>query len=98
LFVYPSFYEGFGIPTLEAMSFDCPVACSNSSSITEVVGDAAELFDPSSSEDIGEAVERVLGNAVLRKTLVLRGRGRIKLFSWESCAEQTLNVYRRLLS
>lgn len=98
LFVYPSLYEGFGIPPLEAMSFDCPVVCSDASSIPEVVGDAAELFDPHSSDALGAAVERVLSNTALRQTLIARGRERIKLFSWERCAQQTMNVYRELLS
>lgn len=98
LFVYPSRYEGFGIPPLEAMSFDCPVACSNVSSIPEVVGDAAEFFDPDSIESIGQAIERVLNDATLRDVLVARGRERIKLFYWERCAEQTLDVYRSLLT
>lgn len=98
LFVYPSRYEGFGIPPLEAMSFDCPVACSNTSSIPEVVGNAAEFFDPDSIESIGHAIERVLNDRPLRQILVARGRERIKLFSWERCAEQTLDVYRSLLT
>lgn len=98
LFVYPSRYEGFGIPPLEAMSFDCPVACSNTSSIPEVVGDAAEFFDPDSIESMGHAIERVLNDRPLRQALVARGRERIKLFSWERCAEQTLDVYRSLLT
>ena len=97
LFIYPSRYEGFGIPPLEAMSFDCPVACSNTSSIPEVVGDAAEMFDPDSIESIGQAIERVLSDMSLRQALVVRGRERIKLFSWQRCAEQTLDVYRSLL-
>jgi glycosyltransferase involved in cell wall biosynthesis len=97
LFVYPSRYEGFGIPPLEAMSFDCPVVCSNTSSIPEVVGDAAELFDPNSSDSTGRAIEHVLNDMVLRQDLVARGRERIKQFSWKRCAEQTLDVYRRLL-
>lgn len=98
LFVYPSLYEGFGIPPLEAMSFDCPVACSNSSSLPEVVGQAAELFDPGSPEAIGSSIERVLNNAELRQLLIENGRNRIKLFSWERCAQQTMNVYQRVLS
>lgn len=98
LFVYPSRYEGFGIPPLEAMSFDCPVACSNTSSIPEVVGDAAEFFNPDSVESIGYATERVLNDTTLRHVLIARGRERIKLFSWERCAEQTLDVYRSLLT
>lgn len=98
LFVYPSRYEGFGIPPLEAMSFDCPVACANRSSIPEVVGDAAAFFDPDSSDSIAKAIETVLNNATLRETLIARGRERIKMFSWQRCAEQTLDVYRKLLT
>lgn len=97
VFVYPSLYEGFGIPPLEAMSFDCPVACSNSSSIPEVVGDAALLFDPNSVQAITNALNDLINNIVLRDTLVARGRERIKLFSWSRCSEQTLKVYNALL-
>ncbi|MHB1085894.1 MAG: glycosyltransferase family 4 protein [Thiobacillus sp.] len=97
LFVYPSLYEGFGIPPLEAMSFDCPVVCSNTSSIPEVVGDAAELFDPNSTEALIASIERILNDKVLRQTLVMRGRERIKIFSWERCAQQTMDVYRGLV-
>lgn len=98
LFVYPSIYEGFGLPPLEAMSFDCPVVCSNASSIPEVVGDAAELFDPYLSDALEASIERVLNDTALRQTLIMRGRKRIKLFSWERCAQQTMNVYRDILS
>ena len=98
LFVYPSLYEGFGIPPLEAMSFDCPVVCSDASSIPEVVGDAAELFDPHSPDALGTSIERVLNDAALRQTLIARGRERIKLFSWERCARQTTHIYRGLLA
>lgn len=98
LFVYPSCYEGFGFPPLEAMSFDCPVACSDASAIPEIVGDAAELFDPNSPDAIGAAIERVLSGDGLREALVMRGRERLKMFSWERCARETLDVYRRLLS
>jgi len=97
-FIYPSLYEGFGIPPLEAMSFDCPVICSNVSSIPEVVGDAGEMFDPSDSESMRMAIERVIEDSALRETLIVRGRERIKLFSWERCAQETLNVYRQVLS
>jgi glycosyltransferase involved in cell wall biosynthesis len=98
LFVYPSCYEGFGIPPLEAMSFDCPVACSNRSSIPEVVGDAAALFDPDSVDSIATVIESTLSDARLMQNLVARGRERIKLFSWNRCAEQTWDIYRRLLA
>ncbi|MDP9052031.1 MAG: glycosyltransferase family 4 protein, partial [Acidobacteriota bacterium] len=97
-FVYPSLYEGFGIPPLEAMSFNCPVVCSGLSSIPEVVGNAAEMFDPYDPESIQKAIERVATDEVLRETLVSRGRERVKQFSWERCAKETLDVYSRVLS
>ena len=98
LFVYPSCFEGFGIPILEAMSFDCPVVCSNAGSIPEVASNAAELFDPRSPNDLEKAIERVLNNTSLRQTLIMAGRERIKLFSWEQCSRETLEVYRRTLA
>lgn len=96
-FVYPSLYEGFGIPPLEAMAHDCPVVCSHTSSIPEVVGHAGEYFAP---EDVGamrEALERVVNSEALRNTLILKGRERLKRFSWERCAAETYDVYRKLL-
>jgi len=98
VFVYPSLYEGFGIPPLEAMNFDCPVVCSDASSIPEVVGDAAERFDPYDPDSMRIAIERVTTDEALRRTLVARGRDRIKQFSWERCAKETLAVYTRVLS
>jgi len=97
-FVYPSLYEGFGIPPLEAMSFDCPVVCSNVSSIPEVVGNAGEMFDPYNPDSIRGAIERVIGDTKLREVLIRRGQERIKLFSWERCAQETLDVYRKVLA
>lgn len=96
-FVYPSLYEGFGIPPLEAMSFDCPVVCSNASSIPEVVGDAAELFDPKNEEEIRLAIERVTESRQVRDELVARGRARCRQFSWEKCASETLAVYAGMM-
>jgi glycosyltransferase involved in cell wall biosynthesis len=98
LFVCPSFYEGFGIPVLEAMSLDCPVACSNSSSLPEVVGNAAKLFDPADRDSIRSALESVLGSPSAATTLKERGRIRRQLFSWRSCAENTVDIYRRVLN
>ena len=97
IFVYPSLYEGFGIPPLEAMSFDCPVACSNTSSLPEVLGNAAVFFDPELFESIANTIELVLTDEVLAQSLVQRGRELIINFSWERCAQQTLDVYRRLV-
>lgn len=98
LFVYPSLYEGFGIPPLEAMSLDCPVACSNASSIPEVVGDAAAYFDPANPESIRDMLEEVLSSMALRDSLVERGRLRRELFSWQRCARETVEIYGKVMS
>lgn len=96
-FIYPSLYEGFGIPPLEAMSHDCPVVCSNTSSIPEVVGDAAEYFDPADTENMRAAIERVVTSDSYGKSLIARGRERLKCFSWDRCAIETLDIYRKLV-
>lgn len=97
LFVYPSLYEGFGIPPLEAMSHGCPVVCSNTSSIPEVVGDAGEYFEPGNVDSIRAAIERVAESQIRREELIAKGRERLRCFGWDRCAEQTLDVYRRLI-
>lgn len=97
MFVYPSLYEGFGIPPLEAMSFTCPVAASNTSSIPEVVGDAAIQFNPFDIESIADALVMLSSDFTLQRRLIDLGRKRIDSFSWERCAMQTLAVYRDLL-
>lgn len=96
-FVYPSLYEGFGIPPLEAMSLGCPVICGNTSSIPEVVGDAGEYFDPADIESMRVAIETVLQSPVRSKELVAKGHARRSLFSWQRCASETLDVYRSIL-
>jgi glycosyltransferase involved in cell wall biosynthesis len=96
LFVCPSLCEGFGIPVLEAMSLECPVACSNSSSLPEVVGDAAKQFDPLDRDSIRSALESVLDSPSSAAALKERGRIRSQLFSWRSCAENTVDIYRRV--
>lgn len=95
-FVYPSKYEGFGIPPLEAMSVDCPVICSNTSSIPEVVGEAGAYFDPHNVESIRAGIEHVLQSSTRRQELISLGRLRRGLFSWHRCAQETHNVYQRL--
>jgi glycosyltransferase involved in cell wall biosynthesis len=96
-FVYPSLYEGFGIPPLEAMSLDCPVVCSNTSSIPEVVGAAGEYFDPYDLDSMIEAIEKVVYSEEVSNNLRKLGKERVKKFSWDLCAEQTMKVYQSLL-
>jgi len=98
VFVYPSLYEGFGLPPLEAMSLGCPVACSGTSSIPEVVGDAAVSFDPADSDAIRMSLEGLLGSGSRLTELVARGAARSRLFSWRRCAQETVEVYRRTLA
>jgi len=97
MFVYPSLYEGFGIPLLEAMSFGCPVACSNTSSIPEVVGDAALQFNPSDTDAIADALVALSSSPALRAQLIELGKSRVRSFSWNKCAMQTLEIYKKLL-
>jgi glycosyltransferase involved in cell wall biosynthesis len=98
LFVFPSLYEGFGIPPLEAMARGTPVVSSNAAALPEVVGDAAELVDPLDEVGLAEAIKRVLTNASRREELTIRGRERAARFSWEQTARRTLAVYERVAS
>lgn len=95
-FVYPSHYEGFGMPPLEAMAHKCPVISSNTSSMPEVIGDAAEYFDPSSIQSITAAIEAVVYSSSRTQDLLARGIQRIQHFSWQRCAESTLEIYQKL--
>ena len=96
--VYPSLYEGFGIPIAEAMACECPVVCSNTSSMTEVAGDAAQYFDPYDSDNMRVAIENVVNSNDTRSDLRSRGRRRAAQFSWEHCARHTLDIYSLLAS
>ena len=97
LFVFPSLYEGWGLPVLEAMACGTPVACANSSSLPEVVGEAGRLFDPHSVAEIRDAVAELLEDDTLRADLSQRGLARASRFSWQATAAATLRCYRELL-
>lgn len=94
LFAYPTLLEGFGLPVLEAMERGVPVACSNTTSLPEVAGDAAELFDPTDTAAIGAAMARIIDNPELRASLIKRGHERAAEFTWQRTALGTIDVYR----
>ena len=97
VFVFPSFYEGFGIPVLEGMACGVPVITSKVSSMPEVGGDAAVYFDPFDENDMAEKIETVLNNEMLRREMIAKGLEKVKGYSWKKCAEATLQVYREVL-
>lgn len=95
-FLFPSLYEGFGLPVLEAMACGTPVIVSNAASLPEVAGEAALLIDPHSVESISTAVQRVLTDATLKLDLRARGLARAAQFTWEKNARETLAIYRHV--
>ena len=97
LFLYPSLYEGFGIPPLESMACGTPVITSNTTSIPEIVGDAALQIDPNSQEELEAAVYKLLVDHSLRDNLIQRGLARAKQFSWRRMAEETLDIYKSII-
>lgn len=96
VFVFPSIYEGFGIPPLEAMCHGCPVVCADTASLPEVVGDAAELVNPENVENIADGIFRVLSSDNYRQELTKRGYDRAKTFSWETSAHRLTEVCKNL--
>ncbi len=97
VFAYPSLYEGFGLPVLEAMASGVPVVTSNRSSLAEVAGDCAQMIEPEDRDALSGALQAMLEPSAERRQRVARGLAWAKTFTWERCAEQTLAVYRRAL-
>lgn len=92
-FVFPSLYEGFGIPVLEAFACNCPAVISNTSSLPEVGGNAVEYFNPKDIKSIESSVRRVVNDEVLRKEMRRKGKERLKMFSWEKSANKFVKIY-----
>ncbi len=97
VFVYPSFYEGFGLPVIEAMACGVPVIASNTSSFPEIVGDAGILVNPYDSNELKEAIKHVLEDSQMSRNLSERGVNRAKLYTWGKCAKETVSVYETIL-
>jgi glycosyltransferase involved in cell wall biosynthesis len=97
LFVFPSLYEGFGLPLLEAMACGTPVVAANNSSIPEIAGDAALLVEAKDANAIADAMARILSDETIHSTLKRIGLERAASFSWEKCAQETMAIYRRAL-
>lgn len=94
ILAFPSLFEGFGIPLVEAMASDIPIICSKSSCVPEIAGDAAILFNAEKPEEIADAILEVYNNPILRQDLVEKGKERRKLFSWKKCAEETVQYIK----
>ena len=96
VFVYPSLYEGFGFPVVQAMAAGVPVITSNTSCLPEIAGDAAVLVDPRSPSEIASALTRLLDSESTRAQFGARGRERAGMFRWETCAARTLDFFHRI--
>jgi glycosyltransferase involved in cell wall biosynthesis len=95
-FLFPSLYEGFGLPLLEAMKCGCPVVCANNSSLPEVAGEAALYVDAEDVDALAAAIEKAAADDAVRQDLAAKGRIQVTKFSWASCADETAAIYRRL--
>jgi len=98
LYVFPSFYEGFGLPPLEAMTHGCPVVSSNRSSMPEILGQAAVYFNPEDEDEMLNKIKKVIDDIDLQKDLIQKGYQQIKKYHWQNNAKETLEVYNRLIT
>jgi len=96
LYIFPSFMEGFGLPPLEAMSYELPVVSSDSSCLPEILGEAAMYFNPRDQQSMIKVVRQVLSNQQIQDDLKAQGLKQVQKYSWEKCAQETLAVYSGL--
>lgn len=96
-YIFPSLYEGFGLPPLEAMAKGCPVISSNRTSLPEILGDAAYYFNPEDEADMLNVILKMFSDEQSKQMMVLKGLEQVKKYSWWECANQTLNVYKSIL-
>ncbi|MFA6888197.1 MAG: glycosyltransferase family 1 protein [Candidatus Woesearchaeota archaeon] len=96
LFLFPSLYEGFGFPVLEAMACGCPVICSNKTSLPEIAGDAAISFDGYNYQDLANKIIKVLSDKKMQKLMTVNGIQQAKQFTWEKCAKETTKIYKKV--
>ena len=97
-YVFPSYNEGFGIPTLEAFQFDVPVLVANNSCLPEVGGDAVLTFDPYNQNDLIDSMELICTQPILRATLIEKGRERLKMFTWKNTANELVEVFKKTIN
>jgi glycosyltransferase involved in cell wall biosynthesis len=95
-FIFPSIYEGFGFPVLEAFAAGCPAVLSNASCFPEIAGDGALYFDPYSIENMRFTIEKVILSPSIQAELIHKGKEQVKEYSWKKCAEKTAAIYREL--
>jgi len=96
-YIFPSFYEGFGLPPLEAMFYGCPVISSDSSSLPEVLGQSALYFSSEDEEDMLAKIKKIIKDESLRQELIKKGYEQVKKYSWEECARETLEIYKEIV-
>lgn len=98
VFVYPSLYEGFGLPILEAFTFGCPVIASNVASIPEIAGEAALLFSPDNIEELSKCLKVIINENKTRNDFIEKGKKRSKAFNWDNTASETVKIYQKILN